>query len=108
MGSRTPLYDKHVEAGARIVDFGGWDMPLHYGSQKEEHFAVRERAGVFDVSHMTIVDLAGERRLGETGADIGGDIHDRHRVVETAGGTVGKCNLGHCSELQWWPIREAT
>ena len=61
MGSKTPLYDKHVEAGARVVDFGGWDMPLHYGSQKEEHFAVRERAGVFDVSHMTIVDLAGER-----------------------------------------------
>ncbi len=61
MGSKTPLYDKHVEAGARIVDFGGWDMPLHYGSQKEEHFAVRERAGVFDVSHMTIVDLSGER-----------------------------------------------
>ncbi len=61
MGSRTPLYDKHVEAGARIVDFGGWDMPLNYGSQKEEHHAVRERAGVFDVSHMTIVDLSGER-----------------------------------------------
>jgi aminomethyltransferase len=61
MGLKTPLYDKHVEAGARIVDFGGWDMPLHYGSQKEEHFAVREGAGVFDVSHMTIVDLAGER-----------------------------------------------
>ena len=61
MGSKTPLYDKHVEAGARIVDFGGWDMPLHYGSQKEEHHAVREAAGVFDVSHMTIVDLKGER-----------------------------------------------
>jgi aminomethyltransferase len=61
MGLRTPLYDKHVEAGARIVDFGGWDMPLHYGSQKEEHHAVRQNAGVFDVSHMTIVDLSGER-----------------------------------------------
>ena len=61
MGSRTPLYDKHVEAGARIVDFGGWDMPLNYGSQKEEHHAVRNSAGVFDVSHMTIVDLSGER-----------------------------------------------
>jgi aminomethyltransferase len=61
MGSKTPLYDKHVEAGARIVDFGGWDMPLHYGSQKEEHHAVRQQAGVFDVSHMTIVDLSGER-----------------------------------------------
>ncbi len=61
MGSKTPLYDKHVEAGARIVDFGGWDMPLNYGSQKEEHHAVRQRAGMFDVSHMTIVDLKGER-----------------------------------------------
>jgi aminomethyltransferase len=61
MGSKTPLYDKHVEAGARIVDFGGWDMPLHYGSQKEEHHAVRNKAGMFDVSHMTIVDLTGQR-----------------------------------------------
>ena len=61
MGSKTPLYDKHIEAGARIVDFGGWDMPLHYGSQKEEHHAVRQNAGVFDVSHMTIVDLSGDR-----------------------------------------------
>jgi aminomethyltransferase len=61
MGSKTPLHDKHVDAGARIVDFGGWDMPLHYGSQKEEHHAVRQNAGVFDVSHMTIVDLTGER-----------------------------------------------
>ena len=61
MGSKTPFYDKHVVAGARIVDFGGWDMPLHYGSQKEEHHAVRQHAGAFDVSHMTIVDLAGER-----------------------------------------------
>jgi len=61
MGSKTPLYDNHVEAGARIVDFGGWDMPLHYGSQKEEHHAVRQNAGVFDVSHMTVVDLSGQR-----------------------------------------------
>ena len=61
MGSRTPLYDTARRAGARIVDFGGWDMPLHYGSQKEEHHAVRQHAGMFDVSHMTIVDLHGER-----------------------------------------------
>ena len=61
MSKKTPLYNKHVEAGARIVDFGGWDMPLHYGSQKDEHRSVRQRAGVFDVSHMTIVDLGGER-----------------------------------------------
>jgi len=61
MGSKTPLFNKHNEAGARIVDFGGWDMPLHYGSQKEEHHSVRRKAGVFDVSHMTIVDLTGEK-----------------------------------------------
>ena len=61
MGSRTPLYQQHLDAKARIVDFGGWDMPLHYGSQKEEHHAVRNDAGMFDVSHMTIVDLSGER-----------------------------------------------
>ena len=61
MTRKTPLFDQHVAAGARIVDFGGWDMPLHYGSQKEEHHAVRQHAGVFYVSHMTIVDLAGER-----------------------------------------------
>ncbi|MDX1517026.1 MAG: glycine cleavage system aminomethyltransferase GcvT [Woeseiaceae bacterium] len=58
---KTSLYDRHVDAGARIVDFGGWDMPVHYGSQKEEHHAVRRHAGVFDVSHMTIVDLSGDR-----------------------------------------------
>ena len=61
MGSRTPLYQKHLDANARIVDFGGWDMPLHSGSQKEEHHAVRSKAGIFDVSHMTIVDLSGAR-----------------------------------------------
>ena len=61
MGKKTPKHEKHLEAGARIVDFGGWDMPLHYGSQKEEHHAVRKHAGMFDVSHMTIVDLHGER-----------------------------------------------
>jgi len=60
MGSKTPLYEQHVEAGAKIVDFGGWDMPLHYGSQKDEHHAVRNNVGVFDVSHMTIVDLRGD------------------------------------------------
>ncbi|TKA93354.1 glycine cleavage system aminomethyltransferase GcvT [Halopseudomonas bauzanensis] len=59
MGSRTPLYDHHLAAGARMVDFGGWDMPLHYGSQIEEHHQVRRDVGVFDVSHMAVVDVAG-------------------------------------------------
>jgi aminomethyltransferase len=61
MGLKTPLYNTHVSQGAKIVDFGGWDMPLHYGSQIEEHHAVRRDAGMFDVSHMGVVDLGGAR-----------------------------------------------
>ncbi len=61
MGKRTILFDAHNEMGARIVPFGGWDMPLHYGSQLEEHHQVRRDAGMFDVCHMTVVDLRGER-----------------------------------------------
>lgn len=59
MGHRTPLYDAHLAAGGKMVDFGGWDMPIHYGSQLEEHHAVRQHAGAFDVSHMTVVDVTG-------------------------------------------------
>ncbi|HQR56814.1 MAG TPA: glycine cleavage system aminomethyltransferase GcvT [Burkholderiaceae bacterium] len=59
MGKRTPLFDTHVASGAKIVDFGGWDMPVAYGSQIEEHHAVRRDAGMFDVSHMCPVDVTG-------------------------------------------------
>jgi aminomethyltransferase len=59
MGRRTPLFELHVAGGARMVDFGGWDMPVGYGSQIEEHLAVRRDAGMFDVSHMCTVDLRG-------------------------------------------------
>lgn len=59
MAKKTPLYQEHVSAGAKIVEFGGWDMPVNYGSQIEEHHKVRQDAGVFDVSHMTIVDILG-------------------------------------------------
>ncbi|HXN11101.1 MAG TPA: glycine cleavage system aminomethyltransferase GcvT [Steroidobacteraceae bacterium] len=61
MGRHTCLFDLHAALGARIVDFGGWDMPVAYGSQIEEHRAVRQAAGVFDVSHMCVVDLHGAR-----------------------------------------------
>jgi aminomethyltransferase len=61
MGLKTALYDTHLRQGAKIVDFGGWEMPLHYGSQIEEHHAVRRDAGMFDVSHMGVVDLTGYR-----------------------------------------------
>ena len=61
MGQRTPLYDLHLALGAKMVDFGGWDMPLHYGSQVEEHHEVRRDCGVFDVSHMTVIDVTGDQ-----------------------------------------------
>ncbi|QNQ21827.1 glycine cleavage system aminomethyltransferase GcvT [Kosakonia sp. SMBL-WEM22] len=61
MAQQTPLFEQHTQCGARMVDFHGWMMPLHYGSQLDEHHAVRSDAGMFDVSHMTIVDLKGSR-----------------------------------------------
>jgi len=59
MPKTTPLNATHRASAARMVDFGGWDMPLHYGSQLDEHYAVRAAAGVFDVSHMLSIDLEG-------------------------------------------------
>lgn len=63
MGKKTPLYAEHVALSAKIVEFSGWDMPLHYGSLLNEHHAVRQNAGVFDVSHMGIVDIIGQDAL---------------------------------------------
>lgn len=57
---RTPLFAAHLAAGARMVDFSGWEMPINYGSQIDEHHQVRKDAGMFDVSHMTVVDIKGK------------------------------------------------
>jgi glycine cleavage system T protein (aminomethyltransferase) len=61
---RTPLYDRHAAAGARLVPFAGWEMPVQYGGIREEHIAVRRGAGVFDVSHMGQVLTRGPQALG--------------------------------------------
>lgn len=61
MANRTPLYEAHVALGARMVDFAGWEMPIQYKSLIEEHHVVRNSAGMFDVSHMCVVDLKGSR-----------------------------------------------
>lgn len=61
MSRTTPLFAVHQELGASMVDFAGWNMPIRYGSLMEEHHAVRQMAGMFDVSHMAVVDLHGER-----------------------------------------------
>ncbi len=60
MLKQTPLNAKHHEANAKLVDFSGWEMPIHYGSQLDEHHIVRRDAGMFDVSHMLPVDIKGE------------------------------------------------
>ncbi|GLS03039.1 aminomethyltransferase [Chitiniphilus shinanonensis] len=59
MPQRTPLYEAHVAAGGKLVDFAGWELPIHYGSQLKEHEIVRADAGMFDVSHMTVLDITG-------------------------------------------------
>ena len=59
MTNKTALYQAHIDAGAKMVDFHNWMLPIHYGSQVEEHHTVRQDAGMFDVSHMTIVDVLG-------------------------------------------------
>jgi aminomethyltransferase len=74
VGQRTPLYDLHRHLGARIVDFGGWDMPVQYSSQIAEHHAVRRAAGVFDVSHMGIVDLTGPGARALLGELLANDV----------------------------------
>ena len=74
MGRQTPLFRLHQELGARIIDFGGWEMPLQYGSQIGEHHAVRRAAGVFDVSHMCVVDLTGARVRAFLGRLLANDV----------------------------------
>src|SRR3990167_3272961 len=60
MLKRTPLNEAHRAMGAKMVDFGGWDMPVNYGSQIDEHLQVRNDCGMFDVSHMRVVDIKGK------------------------------------------------
>jgi aminomethyltransferase len=74
MFKTTPLIRQHQLAGAKLVDFSGWQMPLHYGSQLQEHHAVRQDAGVFDVSHMAIVEVSGNEVINYLRYLIANDI----------------------------------
>jgi len=60
LNKKTSLYQDHLESNAKMVDFHGWSMPINYGSQITEHNIVREECGIFDVSHMTILDFEGQ------------------------------------------------
>jgi aminomethyltransferase len=91
---RTPLFDRHVEAGAQIVEFGGWSMPLQYSSMRDEHLAVRQRAGVFDVSHMGEFRVAGSAALAGLERVVTNRVDDlepgqaRYNVVCNAEGGI--------------------
>lgn len=89
MPQRTPLYALHQAANGKLVDFAGWDMPLHYGSQLEEHHQVRRDAGVFDVSHMTIVDISGAQSMDYLRRLLANDV----AKLKTPGKALYSCML---------------
>lgn len=95
MPEHTPLHAQHVEAGGKIVDFAGWALPIHYGSQVDEHHMVRRDAGAFDVSHMAHTDLTGEgataflrRLLASDVAELGVDGRARYSCMLNEHGGV--------------------
>jgi aminomethyltransferase len=87
---QTPLFDQHVSLGARMVNFGGWQLPVNYGSQIEEHLAVRKSAGIFDVSHMTVWDVEGDDTIPYLSKILANDIE---RVSNTPGKAIYSCLL---------------
>lgn len=86
---QTPLYECHKEAGGKIVDFAGWQLPVHYGSLVDEHMAVRQSAGVFDVSHMTIVDITGAQAKPFLRQLLANDV----AMLKTSGSALYSCML---------------
>lgn len=89
MTRKTALHDAHVAAGARLVDFVGWEMPINYGSQMDEHHQVRTDAGMFDVSHMTVVDIHGPQTRDFLSRLLANDVAKLH----TAGKALYSCML---------------
>ena len=89
MPQQTPLYEAHIAAGARMVDFGGWEMPINYGSQIEEHHKVRNSAGMFDVSHMTVVDILGSQARQFLSYLLANDV----AKLQTSGKALYSCML---------------
>lgn len=86
----TPLLRQHKDAGAKIVDFGGWALPVNYGSQIEEHHAVRKACGLFDVSHMTVSDITGPQTLPFLEKLLANDIN---KICHLPGKALYSCLL---------------
>lgn len=87
---KTPLYSQHQSLGAKIVDFGGWALPVNYGSQIEEHHAVRNTCGMFDVSHMTVSDIRGPGSLELLKKVLANDIE---KATDLPGKALYSCML---------------
>jgi len=87
---QTQLYQQHQDLGAKIVDFGGWALPVNYGSQVEEHHAVRNDCGMFDVSHMTVSDVEGPDTIPFLSKLLANDIN---KATSTPGKAIYSCML---------------
>jgi len=87
---KTPLYSQHQNLNAKIVDFGGWALPVNYGSQIDEHHAVRNNCGIFDVSHMTVSDITGPETLPFLSKLLANDIE---KVSNKPGKALYSCML---------------
>jgi len=90
MSKQTPLYEQHLAVKAKMVDFGGWSMPINYGSQLAEHHQVRQDAGIFDVSHMTIIDMKGGEVVDYLRRMLANDVA---KIVEHPGKALYTCLL---------------
>ena len=88
----TPLFQNHQAMGAKLVDFGGWNMPIHYGSQIDEHHQVRNDAGMFDVCHMTIVDLRGSEVMAYLSRLMANDVA---KIAGKPGKALYSCMLNN-------------
>ncbi len=91
LSKRTPLYDKHVEAGGKMVDFAGWELPINYGSQINEHHFVRTDVGMFDVSHMGVLDIKGDDATAFLRFALANDV----TKLKAPGSAIYTCMLNH-------------
>ena len=89
MSKNTPLHSLHKAANAKLVDFAGWDMPLHYGSQIQEHNQIRENCGMFDVSHMGVLDISGKESKAYLRHVLANDVEK----LKTPGQALYSCML---------------
>ena len=111
---RTPLYDRHVDLGGQMVEFGGWMMPLQYSSMREEHVAVRERVGLFDVSHMGEFGVDHPNAASVLQEIVTNDVPSlltgqaRYNIIcNQAGGIVDDCLVYRDGDTRWTVVVNA-